>query len=65
MKALEYKVFNTSNELMALEQLDELRKINKRLLHRESAADEALEWLKKGGVKTEQSQQQEEEQEGE
>lgn len=50
IKALEHKTYSTANELMALEQLDELRKINKRLLNRESMVDDALEWLKLGGM---------------
>lgn len=50
MRALEHKTHNTANELVALEQLDELRKINKRLLNRESTLDEAMSWLLKGGV---------------
>jgi len=45
MKALEYKTYNTANELLAIEQLDELRKLNKRLLNREQAVDHALDWL--------------------
>lgn len=53
MRALEHKTYNTANELMALEQLDELRKINKRLLNRETTVDDALEWLKQGGIEKE------------
>lgn len=51
MKALEHKTHSTANELQALEQLDELRKINKRLLSREATLAHALEWLKGSGVK--------------
>ncbi|XP_055389038.1 uncharacterized protein LOC129618274 [Condylostylus longicornis] len=50
MRALEHKTYSTANELMALEQLDELRKINKRLLNRESTVDDALQWIKQGGL---------------
>lgn len=53
MRALEHKTYSTANELMALEQLDELRKINKRLLNRESTVDDALAWLKLGGLEKE------------
>jgi len=45
MKALEYKTYSTANELLAIESLDELRKMNKRLLNREQTVDETLKWL--------------------
>eukprot|EP00389_Voromonas_pontica_P016051 GDKH01025102.1.p1 GENE.GDKH01025102.1~~GDKH01025102.1.p1 ORF type:complete len:322 (+),score=52.78 GDKH01025102.1:152-1117(+) len=45
MKALEHKTYNTANELLALEQLDELRKLNKRLLSRDETLDNALDHL--------------------
>jgi len=45
MKALEYKTYSTANELLAIESLDELRKINKRLLNREQTVSDTLKWL--------------------
>lgn len=63
MRALEHKTYNAANELMAVEQLDELRKINKRFLNRESTVDDALVWLKQGGLKTAKKEQEEQEKE--
>jgi len=42
MKSLEHKTSTTANELLDLEQLDELRRMNKRLLHQTDLTDEVL-----------------------
>lgn len=55
MKQLEAKTYDTANELLALEQLDELRRINKGLFDRDKSITDALSWLKdeqEGGGKT-------------
>jgi hypothetical protein len=53
MAALEHKTSTTANELITLEQLDELRKINKRMLDRESTLEDAINWLKKKTIQAE------------
>lgn len=50
VRALEEKSNSVANEIAATQAIDELRRINRRLLFRETAVDEALEWLQSGGI---------------
>ncbi|KAF8819451.1 hypothetical protein IE077_004198 [Cardiosporidium cionae] len=45
MKQVEAKTYNTQLELQTLEQLDEIRQMNKQLVDRNAAADTALKYL--------------------
>ncbi|CBZ49761.1 hypothetical protein NCLIV_002490 [Neospora caninum Liverpool] len=51
MKQVEAKTYNVQNELAALEQLEELRKMNRRLVDREAATEQALQFLRQNEVK--------------
>lgn len=47
IKSLEHKTYNTANELAALEQLDDLKRMNKRLFEREKITDQTLAFIEK------------------
>ncbi|EPR58040.1 hypothetical protein TGDOM2_207400 [Toxoplasma gondii GAB2-2007-GAL-DOM2] len=53
MKQVEAKTYNVQNELAALEQLEELRKMNRRLVDREAATEQALQFLRQNEVNRE------------
>ncbi|PHJ18668.1 coiled-coil domain containing related [Cystoisospora suis] len=53
MKQVEAKTYNVQSELAAMEQLEELRKMNRRLVDREAATEHALQFLKQNEVSKE------------
>ncbi|PFH31730.1 hypothetical protein BESB_022220 [Besnoitia besnoiti] len=50
MKQVEAKTYNVQSELAAMEQLEELRKMNRRLVDREAATEQALQFLRQNEV---------------
>ncbi|CEL96681.1 unnamed protein product [Vitrella brassicaformis CCMP3155] len=52
MKALEHKQFNTQQEIQTFEDLDEVRKMNKRLMSRDDTISEALQFLEERSTAT-------------
>lgn len=53
MKQVEAKTYSVQSELAAVEQLEELRKMNRRLVDREAATEQALQFLKQNEVNLE------------